>query len=176
MGSLLRYKRRPPLLAWGLGLALIGGLGCLNPLALPDAPVDREYADWNDSAVDWQPYEQGMAAAAKQGKPVVLIFYATWCPHCHNHSWLFHEPEVVEQSKSFVMIRIDGDIETALSERYNLDGEYIPRTFFLSPGGEVYPDLVGTMADFRFFLDEYDPHELLGLMERALARSRSDAP
>jgi len=45
--------------------------------------------------------------AKKENKPVCLIIYTEWCPHCTNYSKIFHNASVVEQTKQFVMIRID---------------------------------------------------------------------
>jgi thiol:disulfide interchange protein len=50
-----------------------------------------------------------LAEAKKANKPVLLIFYTEWCPHCTNYSKLFHDPKVVEQAKQFVMVRVDND-------------------------------------------------------------------
>src|SRR5499426_3577268 len=93
--------------------------------------------DWNDSGVKWRTFDEGLAEAKKTNKPVCLIFYTEWCPHCANYSKLFHDPKVVEKSKQFVMIRLDKDKNQELSKKYAPDGEYIPRTFFLSSTGEL---------------------------------------
>ena len=66
--------------------------------------------DWNDAQVGWQPYEQGLAAAKKEKKPVCLVFFTEWCPHCANYSAVFHDAKVVDQTKKFVMIRLDKDV------------------------------------------------------------------
>src|SRR5262245_61655367 len=82
--------------------------------------------DWNDAHISWQPYEAGLTAAKKDKKPIVLIFFTEWCPHCANYSKVFHDEKVVAQSKSFVMIRLDRDKNTEVSKKYAPDGEYIP--------------------------------------------------
>lgn len=143
---------------------------CLLWLAgcAPYTPSTAHYpSDWNRKQVAWQPYALGLKAAAREHKPIVLIFYTDWCPHCHNYSRVFHDPRVVEASQAFVMIRIERDGSPELSHEYVLDGDYIPRTFFLLPSGEVMEQLHTGRADFRYFLDEYEPDELLELMRRA---------
>ena len=62
--------------------------------------------------------EQGLAAAKKDKKPVMLIFFTEWCPHCQNYSKVFHDPAVVELSKKFVMIHLDKDKDTTASAKY----------------------------------------------------------
>jgi len=151
-------------------LAVIGLVGCY-----PYTPSTANYpSDWNPKQVDWQPYALGLRAAASEHKPVVLVFYTDWCPHCHNYSRVFHDPRVVEASRAFVMIRVERDGDPELSQEYVLDGDYVPRTFFLLPSGDVMKQLQSDNAGFRYFLDEYEPDELLALMQKAreLAKAR----
>jgi thiol-disulfide isomerase/thioredoxin len=126
--------------------------------------------DWNDAGVNWQPYEQGLAMAREENKPVCLIFYTEWCPHCINYSKVFHNDEVVEHTKQFVMIRIDKDKHPDLSEKYAPDGQYIPRTYFLSPAGTLDPSIHAARDRYRYFYDENNPDTLLAGMSQALQK------
>jgi thiol-disulfide isomerase/thioredoxin len=127
----------------------------------------RAGGDWNDAKVQWQPYEQGLAAAKKDKKPVLLVFYTEWCPHCSNFSGVFHDAKVVEQAKRFVMIRLDKDKNAEISKKYTPDGEYIPRTYFLSSAGALDADLHAPRPQYKYFYDEKDPASLLAGMEAA---------
>lgn len=126
--------------------------------------------DWNDAGIQWQPYEQGLAAAKKDKKPIVLIFYTEWCPHCANYSKEFHDEKVVAQSKSFVMIRLDKDKNAELSQKYAPDGEYIPRTYFLGSDGTLDASLTAPRPEYKYFYDEHDPAQLLAAMDTALKK------
>ena len=128
--------------------------------------------DWNDAQVSWKPYEEGLAAAKKESKPVCLIFFTEWCPHCANYSAVFHDPKVIEESKKFVMIRLDKDKNAEISKKYAPDGEYIPRTFFLSSSGELIADLHAPRDQYKYFYDEKDPASVLGGMSAALAKAK----
>jgi len=125
--------------------------------------------DWNDSAVDWKGYEEGLAAAKSEDKPVCLIFYTDWCPHCTKYSGVFHDEKVIEKSKKFVMIRLNKDKNTKLSGQYAPDGEYIPRTFFLTPDGKTNPAVKAPRDKYHYFYNPQAPGELLAAMDRALA-------
>lgn len=160
--------------AFGGLLLLAGALSACMGVA--GAPLAAAPPDWNVREVAWLPYEAGLAAGKAERRPIVLVFYTDWCPHCHNYSRLFHDPEVVRLSREFVMIRVERDGNRELSARYAIDGEYIPRTFFLSPEGAVAQDLTSDNEDFLYFLDEHDPTELITLMELALDRLGADTP
>lgn len=128
--------------------------------------------DWNDKGIAWKSYDEGLAEAKKTRRPVCLIFYTTWCPHCTNYANVFNDPKVVEKSKSFVMVRLDKDKHGELSKRYSPDGEYIPRTYFLSSTGELDASLSETRERFKYFYSESDPASLLAGMDRALQELR----
>jgi hypothetical protein len=126
--------------------------------------------DWNDGGIKWRPYEEGLAEAKKSKKPIVLIVYTEWCPHCTNYSKVFHDPKVVEKSKQFVMIRLDGDKNKEISSKYAVDGSYIPRTYFLSSSGEIDKDIHAPRPQFKYFYDERDPNSVLAGMDSALKK------
>ena len=126
--------------------------------------------DWNDKGVAWQSYDDGLKAAQTSKKPVCLIFYTEWCPHCTNYSKLFHDAKVVEQSKNFVMVRLDKDKNKELSKKYAPDGEYIPRTYFLTSAGVLDADLHEQRPNYKYFYNESDASGILGGMSRALAK------
>jgi thiol:disulfide interchange protein len=126
--------------------------------------------NWNDAQIHWVSFDEGLKAAKKTNKPVCLIFFTTWCPHCTNYSKLFSNPALVSKSQSFVMIRIDRDKNRDLSKRYSLDGEYIPRTYFFSPNGTVDPSLMEGHDDYKYLYTEDDPRSILAGMDRALKK------
>jgi protein-disulfide reductase (glutathione) len=128
--------------------------------------------DWNDSQVAWKSYEDGLATAKKEHKPICLIFYTEWCPHCRNYSGVFHDPKVVEKSKQFVMIRLDKDKNGELSKKYAPDGEYIPRTYFLAADGTLDPEIHAPRDQYKYFYDEKQPGSVLTGMETALKKMK----
>ncbi|RMD86210.1 MAG: hypothetical protein D6815_00340 [Candidatus Dadabacteria bacterium] len=129
--------------------------------------------DWNDAQIGWLSYQKGLEAAAKSGKPICLVFYTDWCPHCRNYSGVFHDPRVVEAAKKFVMIRVERDSNRELSSKYAPDGDYIPRTLFLSPQGELWEDIHAQRAQYVYFYDERRAESLLAGMRAALGRAGS---
>lgn len=164
-----------------------GGRNREKPAAPPDPPAARARGaapaaaarvvaptpkaaraeSWNAAQIHWLDYDQGIAVAKTQHKPVCLVFFATWCPHCKNYSHVFEDPRVVAEAKKFAMIRIDTDREPAVASRYALDGSYIPRTYFLTPSGEIARTVKAPRTRFQFFYNEHDPASLLGGMQQA---------
>ena len=144
-----------------VGVAIIG-------LLVAAAAAFAGAENWNDANIHWMAYDEGLAAAKKSHQPICLIFYTTWCPHCGNYSKLFSDPEVVKKSKSFVMIRLDKDKNQELSQKYKPDGEYIPRTYFLSSGGTLDESLAEQREKFKYFYSESNPASILAGMDRAL--------
>lgn len=134
--------------------------------ALTPAPASAG-GDWNDAKIQWQPYEQGIAAAKKDKKPVLLVFFTEWCPHCTNYSKVFHDEKVVAESKKFVMVRLDKDKSAELSKKFAPDGEYIPRTYFLGSDGTLDPALTAPRTEYKYFYDERNPAQLLAAMDAA---------
>lgn len=123
---------------------------------------------WGVGKIDWQPYEAGMAQAKAQNKPVCLVLSTGWCPHCKNYSHVFEDAKVAEQSKRFVMIHLDADKHPDVARKYQPDGGYVPRTFFLAPDGTLAADIHAPRPKFLYFYDERNPASLLGGMEQAI--------
>jgi thiol-disulfide isomerase/thioredoxin len=142
-------------------------------LFLLAAQPARAGGDWNDANVAWQTYDDGLAASKKENKPVCLVFYTEWCPHCARYSQVFHDPKVVERSKSFVMIRLDGDKNREISGKFAPDGGYIPRTYFLAPAGTLDPSIQAHADPYKYFYNESDPGSLLSGMARAMEKFKA---
>lgn len=128
---------------------------------------------WNASQIDWQPYEAGLAKAKAENKPVCLIFFTTWCPHCKTYSKVFDDPTVVARSRKFVMIHLNADDESALASKYAKDGTYIPRTFFLASDGTADFSIHAPRDKYAYFYDEKNPSAILAGMDEAERKLRN---
>jgi thiol-disulfide isomerase/thioredoxin len=139
-------------------------------LLLPAQALAR--GDWNDAGIDWRTYEEALVEAKKSGKPICLVFYTDWCGHCTNYSRVFHDARVIEKAKAFVMVRVNDekDENRELSGEYAPDGQYIPRTYFLSKDGALDPGIHAPRAKHMYFYSEHKPESLLAGMDAALAK------
>jgi protein-disulfide reductase (glutathione) len=140
------------------------------------AAISRVQADpksiargWNNAAIGWLDHTQGVAEAARTGKPILTVVQATWCSHCERYKKVFFDPKVVELSKNFVMVMVDGDREKKLGAKLGPNNQaYVPRTLFLKPDGQLRPELIGAnAAPYSHFIDYDTPAELLALMQKA---------
>jgi thiol-disulfide isomerase/thioredoxin len=142
------------------------GLGPLAPQRVePPPPGPGE--SWNTAQIEWYDYTSGLARAKLDSKPICLVFYTTWCPHCKNYSRVFDDPRVAEQARGFVMIRVDADKDSDVAKAFSKDGGYIPRTFFLAPDGTPDFDVHTPRPKYAYFYDERDPASILGGMAEA---------
>lgn len=140
-----------------------------SPSPSPAAEPSRD--GWNTAQIDWQPYEAGLARARAENRPVVVVMHADWCVHCRNYSHVFEDPRIVERARSLVMVRVDTDAEPDVARRFQLDGGYVPRTYFLAPDGTVRAEIDARRPQYRYFFHESDPTSLLAAMDTALGRS-----
>jgi len=137
------------------------------PLALAGHPAGAAI-DFNTS-IGWRGFDDGLALARAQSKPIFMLVHANWCPACKRYAPTFREAAVVAKLRSFVPVLVDSDHDAA-ARRYRPDGGYIPRSLILSSSGEHYADVTGPY-DHQYFLPPSDTDYLLDYLDRGLARA-----
>jgi thiol:disulfide interchange protein DsbD len=97
--------------------------------------------------VSWKSYsDQILADAQRQGKPIIIDFYASWCAPCRElEKKTFHNSSVVKFAESgFIMIKVDlsrnnNPVDELLLKRYGIKG--VPTVVFLGTNGMERHDL-----------------------------------
>jgi len=126
-----------------LGLLLLAGaaIALLQPVfrGIGGEPADRPAIQWVTSESD------ALAAAGREGKPLMLYFWQERCRECVKLSKsTFPEAGVVAQSRRFVCLKFDGTAAGSPEVRRVLDQyavKVFPTIVFADSGGEVLGDL-----------------------------------
>ena len=125
--------------------------------------------DWNTEQIQWLRFQDALKLMGKDGRPALIVFHAEWCPHCKTYSRLFHDPEVVEFSKKFIMVLVDIDRDWEINQALGKYGTYVPRTLFVSRDGTVEWARRGWKPRYPHLLDQSSSGELKQLMRDTLA-------
>lgn len=80
--------------------------------------------------------------AQKEGKVIVMDFWAIWCGPCKQmDTKLWDNPEVTAVSDKFVAYKVDVDSDRTTPMQYKIQG--IPRVIIITPSGQVLWDRTG---------------------------------
>lgn len=148
--------------------SLICALCLLIAAPLAASARTPAHADlWNGAEINWRDARSGIYEASKTGRPVIMVFHATWCGVCKRYREVFKNPEIVAASRDFVMILVDADAEKEINGAFSPDGTYVPRTLFIDSDGNISDKLVGPDPKYPHTIDVDHPDELLSLMKKA---------
>ena len=130
---------------------------------------------WNGAQIDWRDVGPGIRESNQTGKPVIMLFHASWCGSCKRYREVWKDPGVVAASKNFVMVLVDVDSDPDANGAFSPDGTYVPRTIFYTSEGDVMKDVRGKDPEYPHTIDLDDPTELRTLMEKATSSPHKPA-
>jgi thiol:disulfide interchange protein len=152
-------------------LSLVMMLGWVAQLQSAGAQQPDMAELWNGAEIEWREVGPGIREASRTGKPVVMLFHASWCSSCKRYRSVWKDPGVVAASKSFVMILVDVDKDPDANGAFSPDGTYVPRTIFYTAEGDVMKNIVGKDPEYPHTIDLDDPSELRTLMQKAAGKT-----
>lgn len=134
-----------------------------------ESPLDR---GWGEK-IEWKTLEDGLKAAKKSDKPLMLLIYKTWCGACKALKPDFaNSQEIADLSIHFVMVNVE-DEEEPKEEKYRPDGRYIPRILYLSAEGEVMKEFYnenGKHKDTKYYYGKTS--EIIDSMKSVLKKTK----
>jgi len=129
----------------GVGIALVAvavvlRLSALGAGAASGFTWDVRYAGEGTAPA---PFDQALAQAKAEHRPVMIDFFAEWCAACKElDRETYPAPEVVAEGARFVRIKADGTNATdpmdALYARFGVNG--LPTVAFVSSDGKILTD------------------------------------
>lgn len=127
---------------WGLLLwaALIGGIAYMQWPMLKGTYYKTTGAEAPASAVAWRTgFDAALAESAKNGKPVLVDFTASWCPPCQTMKHdVWPDAKVasaVNEGYVPVLVDVDNPKNADVAQKYGVRG--IPTILVLDARGQV---------------------------------------
>lgn len=133
-----------------IALLALGALAPTTWAALPPPDVPRAEAtiEFGDDV------GAALAASAQDGRPVVVVFGAVWCPACSRfEEHTIATPRIQSFGADFHWVYVDIDSDVTLARKYEVDST--PRTIVLRPDGARLATAAGAFdsASFGDFLE-----------------------
>jgi thiol-disulfide isomerase/thioredoxin len=92
---------------------------------------------------------QALAASQKSGKPMIIAFYAVWCPHCRvMRDTILKNPEVIKLAQEFEWVAIDIDRNVSLVNTYEIKA--VPQFQIFDQEGNVRGKIIGQSGPSEF--------------------------
>lgn len=119
----------------------------------------------NAETTRWYSYEEGILAAGAAEKPIILDFYADWCPPCiAMEERTYPDPRVERELVDFIAIKVDTQKRIDIESKYGIT--YYPTVVFLDPKGKEVTRHIGYL----------DPEGMVGLIKESRGKLPKETP
>ncbi|MCA1964913.1 MAG: thioredoxin family protein [Prosthecobacter sp.] len=96
-------------------------------------------------------FGEALSSAKKEGKPVIVVFSASWCPPCQAMKKnVYPSAEVKQLHDKFVWVYldVDDDANSKVAQKFKVQG--IPHVQFLDKNGSALTSQVGGVSPAEF--------------------------
>ena len=109
---------------------------CSSGADSPNAAETSMKSKPENTGIKWYGYDEGMAAGKKEGKKILINFFADWCTYCKKMDReTFSKSDVAAyMNENFISIKLNSDVEKQLSREFRVSG--LPTTWFMDKDGE----------------------------------------
>lgn len=131
-------------------LLCIGTATCSSGSDSPKSTESSVNSNSDNTGIKWYGYDEGMAAGKKEGKKILINFYADWCTYCKkmDRETFSNSNVATYMNENFIAIKLNSDIEKQLSKEFRVGG--LPTTIFIDPNGEKIMVLPGYLDRAMF--------------------------
>lgn len=128
-----------------------------------NAESNENYAPEN--GLNWMGFNDGLALAKKENKPILVDVFAVWCHPCKlmDEQIYANEEIIAYMNKNFVAIKVDGESDEKIKYKnkdytksewaLSMNVMAYPTTIFFGPDGIHITRLEGALLDVPMFLD-----------------------
>jgi len=116
--------------------------------------------------------KQAKETAKSQNKPLMIDFFAEWCPPCKRmKDSTFTDQKVIRKSKHFIPVKIDVDKQGDIANKYQSNaskygGIGIPNILFISPDSTELAHPIGYK----------NPETFIMIMDSVLTKFNLETP
>ena len=156
-------KRVAPALVAGISMtAMTAMMATVAMTALAAAaPAAAQHPATTPTGIAWRTdVDQALKTANREGRPVLIDFWATWCGPCKQmEAELWARPDVVPLMEKFVCLKVDIDRNPGFTGKFH--AEAVPTLVLSDPWGmelarrEGYGSPDGYMALLRAMPDDF---------------------
>jgi len=119
-------------------------------------------------------FEEVKAASAKDGRPILIKFYADWCTWCKTLDTvvLIDQKAINFFSSEVNLVRIDTEVDTALAKEYKISG--LPTCVLTDNKGQEIDRIIGYMETDEFLQKIVDYQNGIGTLDDLLKKAEAN--